>query len=150
MLQYGLVILLVISLRVFSSVVYFVLPSVGTFWCIMGAFRNSSAPTPHDSLHSSPFYLKGPRAAATDKPPETRGHPGCNDKSKNHPRDHKRQIKPPQALSFQYPWDNVSRSYKTSKFCMLHTRPCGTPYTYNTPIIHSDISPKKTFSTLSI
>ena len=51
MLQYGLVILLVISLRVFSSVVYFVLPSVGTFWGIMGGFRNSSAPIPHDSLH---------------------------------------------------------------------------------------------------
>jgi hypothetical protein len=30
-------------------------------------------PTPHDSLHSSPFYLKGPWTAATGKPPETRG-----------------------------------------------------------------------------
>jgi hypothetical protein len=25
-------------------------PSVGIFWCIMGALRNSAAPVPHDSL----------------------------------------------------------------------------------------------------
>jgi hypothetical protein len=66
-----------------------------------------SAPIPHDSLHSSPFYLKRPRTAATEKPPETRGHPGCNDKSKNYPSAHKRRIKPPQALprgSEEHPW----------------------------------------------
>ena len=111
MLQYP--ILLVIYLLVFSSVVCFVLVSVVSFCCIMGALRNPSAPIPHDSLHSSPFYLKGPRTAATEKPPETRGHPGCNDKSKNYPRAHKRRIKPPQALSFRYPWDSVSRSHQT-------------------------------------
>ena len=83
------------------------------FSCIMGALRNPSAPIPHDSLHSSPFCLKGPRTAATEKPPETRGHPGCNDKSKNYPRAHKRRIKPLQALSFRYPWDSVSRSHQT-------------------------------------
>ena len=94
---------------VFSSV----LVSVVSFSCIMGALRNPSAPIPHDSLHSSPFYLKGPRTAATEKPPETRGHPGCNDKSKNYPRAHKRWIKLPQALSFRYPWDSVSRSHQT-------------------------------------
>ena len=121
-------------IRLFRLMAYIVVSSVDTFWCIMGAFRNSSAPIPHYSLHSSPFYLKGLRTAATEKPPETRGHPGCNDKSKNHPRVHKRRIKPPQALSFQYPWDSVSRSHKTSTFCMLHTRPCGTPYTHNAPI----------------
>ena len=88
--------------------VYLVVSSMGTFSCIIGALRNTSAPIPHDSLHSSPFYLKGPRTAATEKPPETRGHPGCNDKSKNRPRAHKRRIKPPQALSFRYPWDSVS------------------------------------------
>ena len=103
-----------------------VLASVVSLWCIMGAFRNSSAPIPHDSLHSSPFYLKGPRSAATETPPETRGHPGRNNKSKNHPRAHKRRSKPPQALSFQYPWDRVTRNHKTSKLCMLHTRPCDT------------------------
>jgi hypothetical protein len=90
-----------------------VLASVVSLCCIMGAFRNSSAPIPNDSLHSSPFYLKGPRTAATEKPPETRGHPGCNDKSKNYPRAHKRRIKPPQAISFRYPWDSVSRSHQT-------------------------------------
>ena len=74
---------------------------------------SSEPPIPHDSLHSSPFYLKGPRTAATEKPPETRGHPGCNDKSKNHPRAHKRRRKPPQALSFRYPWDSVSMSHQT-------------------------------------
>ena len=119
--------------------VYLVVASVGSFSCIMGALRNPSAPIPHDSLHSSPFYLKGPRTAATEKPPETRGHPGCNDKSKNRPRAHKRRIKPPQALSFRYPWDSVSRSHQTSKFCMLHTRLCGTPHTHNAPTIYSDI-----------
>jgi hypothetical protein len=124
---------------VVRSKVYLVMPSMGTFWCIMGALRNPSAPIPHNSLHSSPFYLKGPRTAATEKPPETRGHPGCNDKSKNHPRAHKRRIKPPQALSFRYPWDSVSRSHKTSKLCMLHTRPCGTTYIHNAPTIYSDI-----------
>ena len=96
-----------------GSVVYRVLVSVVSFACIMGALRNPSAPIPHDSLHSSPFYLKGPRTAATEKPPDTRGHPGCNDKSKNYPRAHKRRIKPPQALSFRYPWDSVSRSHQT-------------------------------------
>ena len=93
--------------------VYLVVASVGSFSCIMGALRNTSAPIHHDSLHSSPFYLKGPRTAATEKLPETRGHPGCNDKSKNYPRAHKRRIKPPQALSFRYPWDSVSRSHQT-------------------------------------
>jgi hypothetical protein len=101
-------------------------PVEALFASIMGALRNSSAPTPHDSLHSSPFYLKEPRTAANGKPPETRGHPGCNDKSKDHPRAHKRRIKPPQDLSFRYPWSSVSRSHKTSKLYMLHTKPCGT------------------------
>ena len=119
--------------------VEFVVASVGSFWCIMGAFRNSSAPIPHDSLHSSPFYLKGPWTAATEKPPETRGHPGCNDKSKNHHRAHKRRVKPPQALSFRYPWDRVSRNHKTSKLGMLHTRPFDTTYTHNAPTIYFDI-----------
>ena len=95
------------------SVVYLVMTSVVSFSCIMGALRNPSAPIPHDSLYSSPFYLKGPRTAATEKPPETRGHPGCNDKSKNYPRAHKRRIKPPQALNFRYPWDSISRSHQT-------------------------------------
>jgi hypothetical protein len=126
MLQYP--ILLVIYLLVFSSVVCFVLASVVSLCCIMGAFRNSSAPIPHDSLHSSPFYLKGPRAAATEKPPETRGHPGCNNKSKNYPRAHKRRRKPPQALSFRYPWDSVSMSHQT--LCP--------PYTHNAPTIYSN------------
>ena len=108
----GLLILLVFTRLVvfgFSSV----LVSVVSFCCIMGALRNPSAPIPHDSLHSSPFYFKGPRTAATEKPPETRGHPGCNDKSKNYPRAHKRRIKPPQALNFRYPWDSVSMSHQT-------------------------------------
>ena len=50
----------------------------------------------------------------------TRGHPGCNDKSKNHPRAHRRLVKPPQALSFRYPWDRVSRNRKTSKLYATH------------------------------
>jgi hypothetical protein len=114
MLQYP--ILLVIYLLVFSSVVCFVLwyislSSVVSFLVHHGC---SSEPLgPHDSLHSSPFYLKGPQTAAIEKPPETRGHPGCNDKSKNCPRAHKRRIKPPHALSFRYPWDRVSRSHQT-------------------------------------
>jgi hypothetical protein len=45
----------------------------------MGALRNPSAPIPHDSLRSSPFYFKGPRTAATEKPPETKGHPFFGD-----------------------------------------------------------------------
>ena len=120
--------------------VYLVVSSVGTFSCIIGALRNPSAPIPHDSLHSSPFYLKGPRTAATEKPPETRGHPGCNDKSKNHPRAHKRRIKPPQALSFRYPWESVSRSHQT----MWHPlHPQCTNYLFRYPF-------KKTLSSLSI
>ena len=103
---------LVICFYCICSGLHLVLTSVVSFSCIMGALRNPSAPIPHDSLHSSPFYLKGPRTAATEKPPETRGHPGCNDKSKNYPRAHKRRIKPPQALSFRYPWDSVSRSHQ--------------------------------------
>ena len=122
-----------------SSMVYLVMPSVGIFCCIMGALRNSSDSIPNDSLRFSPFYLKGTRTAATGKPPETRGHAGCNDKSKNDPRAQKRRIKPPQALSFRCPCDSVSRSHKTSKLCMLHTRPCGTPYAHNAPTIYSDI-----------
>ena len=118
--------------------VYLILASVVSLWCIMGAFRNSSAPIPHNSLHSSPFYFKSPWSA-TEKPPKTRGHPGCNNKSKNHPRAHKRRSKPPQALSFRYPWDRVPRNHKTSKLCMLHTRPCDTPHTHNTPTVHFDI-----------
>ena len=85
----------------------------GQFVVHHGCSSEPLGPIPHDSLHSSPFYLKGPRTAATKKPPETRGHPGCNDKSKNCPRAHKRRIKPPQALSFRYPWDSVSRSHQT-------------------------------------
>jgi hypothetical protein len=127
--------------------VVIILSKRGHFWCIMGAFRNSSAPIPHDSLHSSPYYLKGPWTAATGKQPETRGHPGYNDKSKDHPRAHERRIKSPQDLSFRYPWDSVSRSHKTSKFCMLHTRPCGT---HNAPTIDFDIPLKKTSSSLSV
>ena len=104
----------------------------------MGAFRNSLAPIPHDSLHSSPFYLQGPLAAATEKPPETRGHPGCNNESKNYPRAHKWRIKPSQALSFRYPWDSVSRSHQT--LCRpLH------PQCTNYPLW-----PKKPLSSLSI
>jgi hypothetical protein len=38
----------------------FVLVSVGTFWCIMGAFRNSSAPTIHYTLE---FDLTSSRSA---------------------------------------------------------------------------------------
>ena len=109
---------------------YMVLDKRGYFWCIMGALRDSSAP--HDSLHSAPFYLKGPWTAATGKPTETRGFPGCNDQSKDHPSAHERRITPPQDLSFRYQWDSVSRSRKTSKLCMLHSRPCGTP----TPTTH--------------
>ena len=92
------------------SVVYLVLTSVVSFSCIMGALRNPSAPIPHNSLHSSPFYLKGPRTAATEKPSETRGHPGCNDKSKNYPRAHKRRIKLPISMGqrFQESPDSVS------------------------------------------
>ena len=45
------------------------------------------------------------------------------------------RMTPPQDLSFRYQWDSVSRSHKTSKFCMLHTRPCGTPYTHKAPTI---------------
>jgi hypothetical protein len=101
--------------------------------------------TPRPPSHSSPFYLKGPWTAATGKPPEARGHPGCNDKSKDHPRAHERRIKPPQDLSFRYPWDSVSRSRKTSKFCMLHTRPCGT---HNAPTIYFDIPLKKNLVTI--
>jgi hypothetical protein len=112
----------------FSSV----LVSVVSFSCIMAALRNPSAPIPYDSLHSSPFYLKGPRTADIEKPPETRGHPGCNDKSQNYPRAHKRRIKPPQALSFRYPWDSVSRSHQTVS-----------PYTHNAPTIYSN--KKKTY-----
>jgi hypothetical protein len=115
-----------------------VLTSVVSLWCIMGAFRNSSAPIPHDSLHSSPFYFKGPWSA-TETPPKTRGHPGCNNKSKNHPMAHKRRSKPPQALSFRYSLDRVPRNHKTSNLCMLHTRPCDTPHTHNAPTIHFDI-----------
>jgi hypothetical protein len=37
--------------------------------------------------------------SATGKPPDTRGHPGCNDKSKDHPRAHERRIKPQQDLA---------------------------------------------------
>ena len=122
-----------------SSMVYLVMPSVGIFCCIMGALRNSSDPIPNDSLRFSPFCIKGTRTAATGKPPETRAHPGCNDKSVDHPRAHERRIKPPQDLSFRYPWDSVSRSHKTSKLCMPHTRPCGTLYTHNAPTIHFDI-----------
>ena len=121
---------------------YIVVSKRGYFWCIMGALRNSSAPIPHDSLHSSPFYLKGPWTAATGKPPETRGCPGCNDQSKDHPRAHERRITPPQDLSFRYQWDSVSRSHKTSKFCMLRTRPSGTPYTHNTPTLYFKIPEK--------
>jgi hypothetical protein len=108
----------------------------GASWVLFGTPR---PPSPHHSLHSSPFYLKGPRTAVTGKPTETRGHPGCNDKSKDHPRAHERRKKPLQDLSFRYPWDSVSRSHKTSKFCMPHTRPCGTPYTHNAPTIYFDI-----------
>ena len=119
--------------------------SVVSLWCIMGAFRNSSAPSPHDSLHSSPFYFKDPWAV-TEKPPKTRGLPGCNNKSKNHPRAHKRRSKLPQALSFRYPWDRVSMNHKTSKLCMLHTRPCDTPI----PTIHPSSTSISPFSTLPI
>ena len=56
MLQYP--ILLVIYLLVFSSVVCFVLASVVSLCCIMGAFRNSSAPTTHYTLPR--FILKDP------------------------------------------------------------------------------------------
>ena len=80
--------------------------SVVSFLVHHGCSSEPLGPIPHDSLLSSPFYLKGPRTAATEKPPETRGHPGCNDKSKNHPRAHNRWIKPPQALSFRYPWES--------------------------------------------
>ena len=94
-----------VKLRLYWCVSSSVLVSVVSLCCIMGALRNPSAPIPHDSLHSSPFYFKGPRTAATEKPPETRGHP--------YPRAHKRRIKPPQALRFRYPWDSVSRSHQT-------------------------------------
>ena len=133
MLQYGNSSGYLFCLCLFNGVLW---PSVGIFWCIMGDIRNSSAPIPHYSLHSSPFYLREPRTAATGKPLETRGHPGCNDKSKDHPRAHKRRIKPPQDLSFRYPWDSVSRRHKTRNFCMLHTRPCDT---HNAPTIYFDI-----------
>ena len=79
----------------------------------MGTLRNPrpSSPTIHYTLPR--FILKDPGLQPLKKPPETRGHPGCNDKSKNYPRTHKRRIKPPQALSFRYPWDSVSRSHQT-------------------------------------
>ena len=96
----------------------------GASWVLFGTPR---PPPPHDSLHSAPFYLKGPWTAATGKPTET------NDKSKDYPSAHERRMTPPpQDLSFRYQWDSVSRSHKTSKLCMLHTRPCGTP----TPTTH--------------
>ena len=101
--------------------------------CVL--FGTPRPPSPHDSLHSSPFYLKGPWAAATGKPTERRGCTGCNDKSKDHHRAHERRITPPQDLGLRYPWDSVSRRHKTSKLCMLRTGPCGTPYTHNEPTI---------------
>ena len=54
----------------------------GQFLVHHGCLSELLGPIPHDSLHFSPFYFKGPQTAATEKPPETRGHPGCNDKSK--------------------------------------------------------------------
>ena len=122
--------------------VCFVVLKRGYFLVHHGCSSELFGPIPHDSRHSSPFYLKGPRTATTGKSPETRGHPGCNDKSKDHPRAHKRRIKPSQDLSFRYPWDSVSRSHKTGKLCMLHIRPCGTPYTHNAPTIYFDIPEK--------
>jgi hypothetical protein len=96
---------------------------------------------PHPPRFTTPFpvfILKVP-GQPLRHPPKTRGHPGFNNKSKNHPRAHKRRSKPPQALSFRYPWDRVPRNHKTSKLCMLHTRPCDALHTHNTPTIHFDI-----------
>ena len=39
-------------MRLLCSVLNLVLASVVSLWCIMGPFRNSSAPIPHDSLQS--------------------------------------------------------------------------------------------------
>ena len=92
-------------------------------------------PSPHYTLPR--FILKVPGQPLRHSP-KTRDHPGLNNKSKNHPRAHKRRSKPPQDLSFRYPWDRVPRDHKTSKLCMLHTRPCDAPYTHNAPTIYSD------------
>ena len=132
MIQYfytSMVILLVNYLLLVGSMVYLVMPSVGIFWCIIGALRNFATPSPTIHYTLPRFIFKDPDCSHWE-PPETRGHPGCNDKSKDHPRAHKRRIKPLQDLSFRNPWDSVSRRSKTSKFCMLHTRPSGTPYTH--------------------
>ena len=66
MLQYP--ILLVIYLLVFSSVVCFVLVSVVSFCCIMGALRNPSAPIP--TIH---YTL--PRFNLTDPGPQPLRNP---------------------------------------------------------------------------
>jgi hypothetical protein len=56
MLQYfytSMVIFLVNYLLLVGSMVYLVMPSVGIFWCIMGALRNSSA-----TIHYNVLYLQ--------------------------------------------------------------------------------------------
>jgi hypothetical protein len=99
--------------------VWYVLGSV-QFWsawlvCVASwvPFGTPRPPSPTTRYTLPRFILKDPGLQPLRNPPETRGHPGCNNKSKNYPRAHKRRIKPPQALSFRYPRDSVSRSHQT-------------------------------------
>ena len=85
-------------------------------------------PTIHYTLPC--FILKDPGLELKGNP-QKQGIVRDNDKSKDQLRAHERRITPPQDLIFRYQWDSIS-SHKTSKLCMLHTRPCGTP----TPTTH--------------
>jgi hypothetical protein len=64
-------------------------------------FEAPRPPSHHDSLHSSPFYLKVPWTAVTGKSIETSGCSGYNDKSKDQLRAHEKLVTPPQDILLQ-------------------------------------------------
>jgi hypothetical protein len=134
-----MVILLVIS---FASSLVDGVSRCGQAWVFLvhhGCSSGLLGPHPPTLHYTLPrFILKDPGLQLLGNP-QRQGVVRDNDKSKDQLRAHERRIMPPQDLIFRYQWDSVSRSHKTSKFCMLHTRLCGTPYTHNAPTIYSDI-----------
>ena len=93
------------------------------------------APHPPTIHYTLPRFILSDPGLQLLGSPQKQGVVRDNDKSKDQLRAHERRMTPPQDLSFRFPWDSVSRSHKTSKLCMLHTRPCGTSCTHNAPTI---------------